>query len=200
MHEGFSVHFAGVRGNAVLLAQHFIAEVLRKGSVAVDGTAGNGYDTLFLANIVGDSGKVYAFDIQPEALNTTASRLNQFGLDKNVNLINDGHQNMDHYLTSPVDCFIFNLGYLPGGDHSKMTRSETTLEALNIAVNLLKPGGRISIVVYTSHHGAGKESQCVEEMAAQLDPKVFGVLKVTFANRSTSAPFLIFIERVKIPD
>ncbi|TYO95615.1 tRNA (mnm(5)s(2)U34)-methyltransferase [Desulfallas thermosapovorans] len=191
------VNFAGVRGNAVLLGQQFVGEVLQKGSVAVDATAGNGYDTLFLANAVGAGGRVYAFDIQREALDITARRLKQFGLDSGVTLIHDGHEKMDLYIDTPVDAFIFNLGYLPGGDHDRITRAHTTVRALQIALELLKPGGRISVVVYTGHPGAADESRAVEETAANLDPRRFGVLKVTFINRSVSAPFLIFIERVK---
>ncbi|AGL02004.1 tRNA (mnm(5)s(2)U34)-methyltransferase [Desulfoscipio gibsoniae] len=197
MYHKRPVNFAGIRGNAVLLGQRFVGEVLHKGSVAVDATAGNGYDTLFLANSVGECGRVYAFDIQQSALDITARRLKQFGLEKNVTLIHDGHEKMDLYIVPPVDAFIFNLGYLPGGDHDKITRPSTTVKALQIALDMLNPGGRISIVVYTGHLGAGEESRTVEEMAAKLDPRIFGVLKVTFINRSASAPFLIFIERVK---
>ncbi|KAF1086521.1 cobalt-precorrin-6Y C(15)-methyltransferase [Sporotomaculum syntrophicum] len=197
MYNKRPVNFANVRGNAVLLGQQFVGEVLHKGCVAVDATAGNGYDTLYLANLVGISGKVYAFDVQQAALDVTARRLTQFGLDKNVQLIHDGHEKMDMYINTPVDAFIFNLGYLPGGDHDIITRSQTTTRALQIALELLKPGGRISLVVYTGHCGAGEESRAVEEMAAGLNPLVFGVLKVAFINKSVAAPFLIFIERVK---
>ncbi len=197
MYNKRPVNFANVRGNAVLLGQQFVGDVLHKGCVAVDATAGNGYDTLFLANLVGEKGRVYAFDIQQSALDVTARRLTQFGLDNNVQLIHDGHEKMDLYINSPVDAFMFNLGYLPGGDHDKITRSPTTTRALQIALNLLKPGGRISLVVYTGHSGAGEESRAVDEMAAKLDPRLFGVLKVAFVNRSVSAPFLIYIERVK---
>ncbi len=197
MYNKRSVNFANVRGNAVLLGQQFVGEVLHKGCVAVDATAGNGYDTLFLANLVGESGRVYAFDIQQAALDVTARRLTQFGLENNVQMIHDGHEKMDLYIDFPVDVFMFNLGYLPGGDHDKITRLHTTTRAMKIALNLLKPGGRISLVVYTGHSGAVEESRAVEEMAAKLNPRLFGVLKVAFINRSVSAPFLIFIERVK---
>jgi len=197
MYNKRPVNFANVRGNAVLLAQQFVGEVLHKGSVAVDATAGNGYDTLFLANLVGENGQVYAFDVQQAALDVTARQLTQFGLERNVQLIHDGHEKMNLYIKFPVDAFMFNLGYLPGGDYNKITRSVTTIKALQIALDLLKPGGRISLVVHTRHCGAGEESRAVEDMAAGLNPSQFGVLKVVFVNRSVSAPFLIFIERVK---
>jgi predicted methyltransferase len=196
MYDGLPVPFAGIRGNAALLAQKFIGEILYEGCVAVDATAGNGYDTLFLAGAVGDSGKVFAFDVQRGALDTTAGRLKQAGREKNVVLINAGHEEMARYVTHPVDGVMFNLGYLPGGDHDIITRPDTTIKALHTALSLLKPGGRVSIVVYTGHRGAEDESNAVDQLAKNLDPGVFGVLRTTFANRSSSAPFLIFIERV----
>ena len=200
MYSKRSVSFANVRGNAVLLGQQFVGEVLHKGCVAVDATAGNGYDSLFLASLVGENGIVYAFDIQQAALDVTARRLTEFGLEKNVRLIYDGHEKMDLYINTSIDACIFNLGYLPGGRHNKITRSQTTTKALQMALQLLKPGGRISLAVYTGHSGAGEESRAVEGMAAKLDPLVFGVLKVAFINKSAAAPFLIFIERVKRED
>lgn len=185
------------RGNAVLMAQKFLAEILAPGDVAVDATAGNGHDTLFLARAVGPAGQVYAFDVQPRALENTAALLKQNGLADRVKLICAGHQDLMHYLVEPVDGFIFNLGYLPGGDHLIITKPVTTVQAVQSALQIIKPGGRISIVVYTGHSGAAAESGALEELVSTLDPAVFGVLKVSFLNRPAWAPFLILIERVK---
>ena len=41
------------------------------GDIVVDGTVGNGNDTVFLAKLVGPTGKVYGFDIQKEAIERT---------------------------------------------------------------------------------------------------------------------------------
>jgi len=187
--------FAGVKGNAVLLAQSFVAQALYDGCLAVDATAGNGSDTLFLAGRVGAGGKVYSFDIQLAALDATAMRLEEAGLRDRVILIRSGHESMDLHLTGPADVFLFNLGYLPGGDHAVCTRPDTTVTALSIAVKLLKPGGRIAVAVYTGHAGAAEESSAVLDLAGNLDPRVFGVLQVQFANRPGHAPYLILIER-----
>ncbi|HBX24384.1 MAG TPA: methyltransferase domain-containing protein [Desulfotomaculum sp.] len=192
--------FAGVKGNAVLLAQNFVAAVLHDGCLAVDATAGNGNDTLFLAGRVGTGGKVYAFDIQSAALDVTGTRLKEAGLQDRVVLIRAGHEAMALHLTEPVDAFLFNLGYLPGGDHALFTRPDTTVTALNTAVELLKPGGRIAVVVYTGHSGALDESRAVQNMTSSLNPQVFGVLKVQFANRAEHAPYLILIERAIAKD
>ena len=44
----------------------FLASHLFEGCVAVDFTMGNGNDTLWLSKGVGQTGTVYAFDIQAE--------------------------------------------------------------------------------------------------------------------------------------
>ena len=44
---------------------------LREGDQAIDATAGNGYDTLFLAEQIGLSGEVIAIDIQNCAIQST---------------------------------------------------------------------------------------------------------------------------------
>ena len=193
------LRFSGFKGNAVLLAQKFVGEILHDGCVAVDATMGNGHDTVFMAQKVGPAGKVYAFDIQQPALEATARRLEQSGLAKRAALFLEDHASMRHHLKEPVDCFIFNLGYLPGGNQGITTQTSTTLAALNTALALLKPGGRISLVVYTGHPGAKEESSAVEETVRRLDPRVYGVLQVMFANRPHWAPFLILIEKV-VPD
>lgn len=195
------VRFAGVRGNAVLLAQQFVGAVLDDGSVAVDATMGNGHDTLFLARRVGSRGRVLAFDIQQAALEVTGRKLEEAGLHESVTLILDGHQNMDRYLGgTTIDACLFNLGYLPGGDHNLTTRPQTTIQGLDAALQALKPGGRIGIVVYTGHLGAQKECRALQDMVSGLDPGEFGVLETRFANRTGHAPFLILIERVVARD
>ena len=57
------------------LQKHFILAHLKPGDRAVDFTMGNGYDTVFLSQTVGETGEVFAFDIQPAALRHTAENL-----------------------------------------------------------------------------------------------------------------------------
>ena len=63
--------------NIVSRSQQLLNEVLQPGDLAVDLTAGNGSDTLSLAQTVGPTGTVLAFDIQVQALATTTERLEQ---------------------------------------------------------------------------------------------------------------------------
>jgi 16S rRNA C1402 N4-methylase RsmH len=137
------------------------------GDFAIDATAGNGHDTLFLANAVGETGKVLAIDIQPRAIESTAARLDSEGLRDRVALHLGSHADLvaiagNHH----PSVIIFNLGYLPGGDHGLITRTETTLKALAAAVEILKQGGVLAVVCYPGHHGGDEEASAVEDFFA----------------------------------
>ena len=103
------------------MSHDFLAEVLDDESIVVDATMGNGNDTAFLAGL---SKKVYAFDVQEQALGKTSQRLSDLGIE-NTELILDGHENLDHYVREPIRAAIFNLGYLPSAD--KSNKSDTLL-------------------------------------------------------------------------
>ena len=65
-------------------ARYIAADCLRRfllpGDTAVDATMGNGHDTQFLCELVGESGHVFAFDIQEQAVENTRRRLMEAGL------------------------------------------------------------------------------------------------------------------------
>lgn len=130
--------------------------------LAVDATAGNGYDTVFLAELAGPRGKVAAFDVQSGAIEATRVRLVKNGLGGNVELFLCGHEKMEEKLGEEwrgnVNAVFFNLGYLPRGNHAVTTLPETTLCALDAAWKMLASGGFISLTVYTRHEGGFEES------------------------------------------
>ena len=121
------------------LVKSIVAGVVSEGDTVVDATVGNGNDTLFLARLVGEKGKVYGFDIQQEAINNTGELLKDLGLQNRVNLICDGHENMDKYITGDVKAVIFNLGYLPGGNRGITTLPNTTLSAVESPLSFFSP-------------------------------------------------------------
>lgn len=155
------------------LAQQAVAAVLQPGDLAVDATAGNGHDTLFLAEQVGPDGRVLAFDVQPRALANTRERLRQAGLLERVELFDMGHEQLGRILADqtgrPLRALMFNLGYLPGGDKQRVTQAETTLIALEAGARTLAPGGIISVLVYIGHPGGPEELAAVTRWAGQLD-------------------------------
>mgnify|MGYP000544377147 FL=1 len=122
------------------LSHDFLAEVLDASAVAVDATMGNGNDTAFLAQ---HAKKVYAFDVQEQALKSTKERLEKQAI-SNAQLILDGHQNLDKYVSEPIRAAIFNLGYLPSADKTVITKPDTTLVAIEKILERLEIGGRLA--------------------------------------------------------
>ena len=116
------------------IAQQRVADVLSEGEFAVDATAGNGHDTAFLAARVGPTGRIFAFDVQPEAVAATRARLAEYGL-RNVTLFQKSHAELEsmlpHDVAGHVGAVMFNLGYLPGGDHAVVTETQSTLAAID---------------------------------------------------------------------
>ena len=92
----------------------FISEHIKEDSVVADFTMGNGHDTAFLSKTVGKSGHVYAFDIQQQAIDSTAQLLKAEGCPDNVTLIHASHHLLKDYVKQPYRAGMFNLGYLPG--------------------------------------------------------------------------------------
>ena len=111
-------------------AKQLIALRVMPGDTVIDATVGNGHDTLFLARLVGREGLVYGFDIQQVALERTAARLQEAGLQDRVQLIHAGHEELKKYVPDFVQAVMFNLGYLPGADKSVTTLGHTTLRAI----------------------------------------------------------------------
>lgn len=110
-------------------------------------------------------------------------------------MINDGHENILNYVMEAPKAIMFNLGYLPGGDEKIITRPDTTLKALSDSLKILKPGGVITLVVYTGHLGGAEEGLLIDEFIKKLDPKIYSVMQIKFANRDERAPYLIVIEK-----
>ena len=152
-------------------AHELLGEALSEGDIAIDATAGNGHDVAFLAEQVGSSGKVYAFDLQNEAIEATRKLLVQNELE-NVEMHQCGHERMDEVLPpeimGQVAAVTFNLGYLPGGDKSVVTQTTTTRLALRTAMDLLRPGGLWVVVAYRGHPGGPEECAAVREELSSL--------------------------------
>ena len=175
----------------------FIEDVISKGDIVIDATMGNGYDTKYLAEKVGNNGFVYSFDIQEEALKSTKKKLEKEGLLDRVILILDGHENIEDYVKDEVSLVLFNLGYLPRADHNVITKPDTTIKAIKSSLKLLKPHGVISIAIYTGHEGGMQEKNEVYKFVKSLDQNEFNVLESKFLNQINNPPQLVLIEKKK---
>lgn len=180
--------------NTLSINAEFFAAHVPKGGFCIDATAGNGHDTETLCNLVGGGGKVLAFDIQAQAAENTRLRLERAGLSKIGTVVRDSHANMASYAEAgTVDFIVFNLGWLPGGDHSIFTRAESTVPAINAGLELLKDGGAMSVSIYYGGRSGCEERDALLEFLKTVDNTRFTVLKTEFYNRTGDVPISIFI-------
>ncbi|MGN1132930.1 MAG: tRNA (mnm(5)s(2)U34)-methyltransferase [Oscillospiraceae bacterium] len=162
--------------------------------IYIDATMGNGNDTLFLCELAGEIGKVTAFDIQKTAFENTEKLLKKNNMFERAKLIMDGHENIDKYFAeNSADVICFNFGYLPGGDHSIATRADTSLQAINKSLNILKPGGIMSLCVYSGGDTGFEEKNAILSLMELLPSDKFTVILNTYYNRKNNPPIPIFI-------
>ena len=152
-----------------LLSLHklFIGNHVKEGDIAVDFTMGNGHDTAYLSKAVGESGHVYAFDIQQQALDSTRKTLAAEGCPDNVTLIHDSHHNLKQYVN--------------------------TLPAIRDAIELLDRDGILNIAIYPGHKEGDEEGKLVCEYLASLSRFKVCVTRVQIINSPTS-PYFLMVE------
>ena len=174
------------------LAWTTLRAAIQRGDTVIDATAGNGHDTAFLAECVGPGGRVIAYDIQEEAIRSARQRLSSLGMDGQVEFHIASHAAMSrHAAEGSVSAIMFNLGYLPGGDHEVATKSAETLLALDEATRLLKPGGVLSVICYPGHEEGAVEACMVEETLVSLASGGWRLAKYSLPGTLKPAPFLI---------
>lgn len=182
-------------------------EVLRPGDLAIDLTAGRGKDTCLLAEAVGPTGRVLAYDIQHQALAATARALRDFDREPvflsvgqaipssaGIFLVEGCHSTVADAVTEGAKVVMANLGYLPGGDPQVTTREMTTLAALEQGLKILEIGGRLIVTVYTGHPGSTEEEVAVNMLLSGLPSADWQVLQVRVVNH-VDAPVLLVAEK-----
>ena len=175
---------------------HFIKEHVKEGDVCIDATAGNGNDTELLCNLVGPTGRVYAFDIQEQAIEKTRERLQKSALLNWAELIRESHVYMRNYVKDEVSCIVFNFGYLPGGDHNLSTQKETSIHAIREGLQLLKKGGIMSLCIYSGGDSGFEERDAILEELKQLDTKRYLVILSSYYNRPNHPPIPVLIVKL----
>lgn len=182
--------------NARALATEYMERAITAGERVVDATMGNGHDTAFLAQLVGKTGHVTAFDVQADAVAHTRALLEEQGLLSRVTLVHDGHEKMAQYVQGTIDAAMFNLGWLPGAaDKTVTTQVDTTLEAVKSCLEMLRPGGVASVCVYPGHAEGDAERTALGEYLSGLDVRRFTVLHHRFINARRDTPELFLIQK-----
>ena len=179
-------------------AHALITSVLQTGEIAIDATAGNGHDTLFLCQTVGPTGRVFAVDIQQAALDQTTVQLEQAAL-SNCTFKCGNHSQLSEMIPAEfhqrIGAIMFNLGNLPGGDHTKITQQHSTQAAVKASLNLLRPGGILTILAYPGHPGGAAETEAVSDLLAGLERTEYATELILAKTESTSAPRLFVLRK-----
>lgn len=174
-------------------------KAIEPGDIAIDGTVGNGYDTVFLATLVGEAGHVFGFDVQDVAIKTTKERLRESHLLDRVTLYAHGHERLartiDEKFTGKITAAVFNLGYLPGSDKTITTTPITTIAAIEQLLDIMAAGGIIVLVVYHGHEEGARERDALLKYVSQIDQEFAHVLQYQFVNQQNNPPFILAIEK-----
>lgn len=182
------------------LAHFYWSRLIEIGDTVIDATCGNGLDTLKLCQLAlsNDKGKVYAFDIQAEAIFSSKENLRTYLPDEFMHFVDFQlrcHSTFPESVKkNSVKLIAYNLGYRPGGNKAITTQTETTQLSLKNALALIIPGGAISITCYPGHEEGARELEVVLNFATELSPKEWSCCHHVWANR-TSAPRLLLIQR-----
>jgi len=176
---------------------HFIEDHVQAGDICIDATMGNGNDTALLSTLAGESGKVIAFDIQQMALENTAKKLEKEACPVNYQLVLESHENIKNYAKeNTVSCITFNLGYLPGGDHSKATKGESSIRAIETGLSLLKKNGLMTVCIYSGGDSGFEEKDAVLAYLKALDSKKYLVIISEYANRPNNPPIPVLVVKL----
>ena len=175
---------------AVRFVQDYLAAHLPHPKLCIDATCGNGGDTAFLCRLVGPEGRVLGFDIQPEAIASTRKHLEQLGVPAaRYELHCQSHADLLQIVQpGTADAVMFNFGWLPGADHAVFSTAQSSIPALQAALEAVRPGGVVSAILYSGQVIGTDEKQTVLEYLRALPLKSFTVLVCDFANWAETAP------------
>lgn len=180
------------------VAHNWLGQFIQPGMRLLDATCGNGHDSLFLAKNLFSTqnlnSKLICIDIQEQAVNSTKEKLLSFtNLDK-VQVLLHSHSQLIDLNLQPLDCVIYNLGYLPGSDKQITTQVMSTLKSIQQSMDLLKNGGAISLMCYPGHEEGLREYRAICEFLQSFDSSKWGVCLHEWINRKHS-PAWILIEK-----
>lgn len=162
------------------------------GDTVIDATAGNGHDTLFLAKAVGETGKVIAIDIQQQAITATHTRLQAAHLTARTTLHLTSHTHIRKLASTsptPPTAILFNLGFLPGADHTIITHTPDTLTAITSSLEILAPSGILAITCYPGHPGGSEEATAISHLISSRTDLT--TAKYHLIGTRSPAPFLL---------
>ena len=180
--------------SALNIIHKIVREKVQPGDICIDATAGRGNDTLLLSQLVGSEGRVTAFDIQPEAVESTRALLEANGMTDRARVLLKSHSEMDElFEEDTVSCIMFNFGWLPNGDHNIFTNKSTSIPAIEKGLKLLKSGGIMTLIIYYGRETGFEERDALLEYLPTIDSSRYTVIEMPFVNRQNCPPIPIII-------
>ncbi|MDO5724690.1 MAG: class I SAM-dependent methyltransferase [Tissierellia bacterium] len=177
------------------LAKFYIESYIKPSSKVLDLTLGNGKDALNLVNAIGDDGTFYGFDIQNEAIEKSRKLLESSKSKPKIILINECHSKVRDIITENIDFAIMNLGFMPGGDKTIITKPKTTIKCIECVLKLMSAGAFFVISSYIGHDGGDIEQKEIDILLKNINQKDFNIIKFTFHNQKNSPAIFYSIER-----
>ncbi|MBQ6583012.1 MAG: class I SAM-dependent methyltransferase [Mogibacterium sp.] len=180
---------------------------LHTGDLVVDCTAGNGHDTRFLARCVGPRGKVLAFEIQEQAANKLRKKIAKEY--PQVMVVCGNFTSLEEVLRDSAGgegvipepaVIVYNLGWLPGGDHSFTTKAEETIASVRQALRLVKPEGVVSIITYPGHEEGLREEREITALLSELPSDEYEALTIRQTNRGINCPVQHIVLRRRLQE
>lgn len=180
--------------SALNIIHKIVREKVQPGDICIDATAGRGNDTLLLSQLVGSEGRVTAFDIQPEAVESTRALLEANGMTDCAQVLLKSHSEMDElFEEDTVSCIMFNFGWLPKGNHNIFTNKSTSIPAIEKGLKLLKSGGIMTLIIYYGRETGFEERDALLEYLPTIDSSRYTVIEMPFVNRQNCPPIPIII-------
>lgn len=186
--------------NNAVQFQHLIWDrVMKHANVVVDATCGNGHDLLYLAERARKGCHLYGIDIQMKAINSNQELLqsNDIAEDVSLTFIHDSHDRalVNQLKDEVIDLMIFNLGYLPGGDHQVITKPHQTIDAIKEGLEKLSKSGVITIVAYPGTTEGLEEMQILKSYLSDLEQKLYNVCHWHPMNQINNPPELFILQK-----
>ena len=188
--------------NALQYSHQLLKQQVQKNpqGLFIDATLGNGHDSAFLLSLKDFTGSLIGFDIQEIAIQNSKKRIEslEHSTKASYKFILDSHDNVSDYIDDNlVQGAIFNLGYLPGGDHNVTTEFPSTFKAVQDILDKLALHGQIILVIYSGHDNGMTEKNNLFEKLEKLPQEKYQVLAYQFINQINHPPMLLIIERIR---
>lgn len=186
------------RSPPIYLAHNYWEKHVFPSDLVIDATCGNGQDTLFLSTL--NPQQIVSLDIQQQALTKATQLLHTKAPQAPVEFLLQSHANLTQLrLSCPPRLIVYNLGYLPGGDKKIVTKTETTLQSLRSACEILALKGAISITCYPGHPEGKEEELAILSFFKQASSLEWRVCYHTWINRPLSPSLFWVIKEAVLP-